>query len=57
MSERAIKTVQLKNQAKSAVSPAEKKCYFGFDMAKNVNFKLSGDEFFMISISKIITPL
>ena len=26
MSERAIKTVQLKNQAKSAVSPAEKKC-------------------------------
>ena len=34
--------------AESAVSPAEKKCYFGFDMAKNVNFKLSGDEFFMM---------
>ena len=39
--------------AEIAVSPAEKKCYFGFDMAKNVNFKLSGDEFFMTSISKI----
>ena len=43
--------------AESAVSPAEKKCYFGFDMAKNVNFKLSGDEFFMMSISKIMVPL
>ena len=41
----------------SAVSPAEKKCYFGFDMAKIVNFKLSGDEFFMMSISKIMVPL
>ena len=39
------------------MSPAEKKCYFGFDMAKNVNFKLSGNEFFMISISKIMVPL
>ena len=39
------------------MSPAEKKCYFGFDMAKNVNFKLSGDEFFMISISKVMVPL
>ena len=39
------------------MSPAEKKCYFGFDMAKNVNFKLSGDEFFMMSISKIMVPL
>ena len=39
------------------MSPAEKECYFGCDMAKNVNFKLSGDEFFMISISKIIVPL
>jgi len=39
------------------VSPAEKKCYFGFDMAKNVNFKLSGDEFFMMAISKIVVPL
>ena len=39
------------------MSPAEKKCYFGFDMAKIVNFKLSGDEFFMISISKIMVPL
>ena len=28
------------------MSPAEKKCYLGFDMAKNVNIKLSGDEFF-----------
>ena len=39
------------------VSPAEKKCYFGFGMAKNVNFKLSEDEFFMMSISKIMVPL
>ena len=36
------------------MGPEEKKCYFGFDMAKNVNFKLSVDEFFMMSISKII---
>ena len=43
--------------AESAVSPAEKKCYFGFDMAKIVNFKLSGDEFFMMSTSKIMVPL
>ena len=28
------------------MSPAETKCCFGFDMAKNVNFKSSGDEFF-----------
>ena len=27
---------------------------FGFDMAKNVNIELSGDEFFMMSISKIM---
>ena len=26
-------------------------------VAKNVNFKLSGDEFFMMSISKIMVPL
>ena len=26
-------------------------------MAKNVDFKLSGDEFFMMSISKIMVPL
>ena len=26
-------------------------------MAKNVNIKLSGDEFFMMSISKIMVPL
>ena len=39
------------------MSQAEKKCYFGFDMAKIVNFKLTGDEFFMISISKIMVPL
>jgi hypothetical protein len=32
------------------VSPAEKKCYFGFDMAKNVNIKLIGDEFFFHDI-------
>jgi len=38
------------------VSPAEKKCYFDFDMAKNVIFKLSGDEFVMMSISKIMVP-
>ena len=43
--------------AVSAVSLAEEKCCFGFDMAKNVNFKLSGDEFFMMSISKIMVPL
>ena len=43
--------------AESAVSLAEKKCYFGFDMAKNVNIKLSGNEFLMMSISKIIVPL
>ena len=43
--------------AESPVSPAEKRCYFGFDMAKIVNFKLSGDEFFMMSISKIMVPL
>ena len=36
--------------AESAVSLAEEKCCFGFDMAKNVNFELSGDEFFMMSI-------
>ena len=35
------------------MSPAEKKCYFGFDMAKKVNIKLSGDEFFIMSISKM----
>ena len=39
------------------MNPAEKKCYFGFDMAKNGDFKLSGDEFFMMSISKIMVPL
>ena len=39
------------------MSPAEKKCYCGFDMAKNVNIKLSGDEFFMMPISKIMVPL
>jgi hypothetical protein len=39
------------------VSPAEKKCYFGFDMAKNMNIKLSGDEFFMMPNSKIMLPL
>ena len=27
-----------------------------FTVAKNVNFKLSGDEFFMMSISKIMVP-
>ena len=26
-------------------------------VAKNVNFRLSGEEFFMISISKIMVPL
>ena len=49
--------LRLWSWAESAVSPAEKKCYFGFDMAKNVNFKLSGDEFFMMSISKMMVPL
>ena len=39
------------------MSPAEKKRYFGFDMAKNVSIELSGDEFFMMSISKIMVPL
>ena len=33
----------------------EEKCYFGFHM--NVNFKLSEEDFFMISISKIVVPL
>jgi hypothetical protein len=35
----------------------EKKLYFGFDSSKNVNFKLIGEDFFMISISKIMVPL
>ena len=39
------------------MSPAEKKCYFGFASGKNMNFKLSGVEFFMTSISKIMVPL
>ena len=30
---------------------------FGFDSGKNVNFKLIGYDFFMISISKIMVPL
>ena len=49
-----IYSVTLKSWAESVVSPAEKKCYFGFH---NVNFKLSGVEFFMMSISKIVVPL
>ena len=49
--------VLIYSKAESAVSPAEKNCCFGFDMAKSVNSKLSGDEFFMISISKIMVPL
>ena len=52
-----VSFVLIYSEAESAVSPAEKKCYFGFDMAKNVNFKFSGDEFFMMSISKIMVPL
>jgi hypothetical protein len=45
--------------AESAVSVAEKKCIFCFDsaVAKNVNFELNGDKFFMMSISKIMVPL
>ena len=39
------------------MSLAEKNCCFGFDVAKSVNFKLSGDEFFIMSISKIMVPL
>ena len=39
------------------MSPVEKKCYFGFHSGKNVNFKLSGDEFFIMSISKIMVAL
>ena len=34
--------------AEYKVSETEEKCYFGFDSGKNVNFKLSGEDFFMI---------
>ena len=34
-----------------------KKWHFDFDSGKNVNFKLIGEDFFMISISKIMMPL
>ena len=34
--------------AEHKVSDTEEKCYFGFDSGKNVNFKLSGEDFFMI---------
>ena len=34
----------------------EKKWHFGFDSGKNVNFKFIGEDFFMISISKIRFP-
>ena len=43
--------------AEHEVSDTEEKCYFGFDSGKNINFKLSGEDFFMISISKMMVPL
>ena len=39
------------------LTASEKKCHFVFDSGKNVNFKLIGEDFFMISISKIMVPL
>ena len=39
------------------VSDTEEKCYFGFDSGKNVDFKLNGEDFFMISISKMMVLL
>ena len=39
------------------MSLAEKKCIFVLTVAKNVNFELNGDKFFMMSISKIMVPL
>ena len=38
------------------MSPVEKKCYFGFDMAKSVNFKLSGDDFNLKNNGAIVIP-
>ena len=39
------------------MGPAEKKCYFGFDMAKkNVNFKLSGDDVNLKNNDVIVIP-
>ena len=32
------------------MSHTEENCYFGFDSGKNVNFKLSGEDFFMVCI-------
>ena len=40
---------------KIQLTAPEKKCHFGFDSGKNVNFKLIGEDFFMVSISKIFS--
>ena len=39
------------------LTASEEKCHFGFDSGKNVNFKSIGEDFFIISISKIMVPL
>ena len=36
--------------AEHKVSDTEEKCYFGLDSGKNVNFKLSVEDFFMIHL-------
>ena len=44
------------NWEQQLIAP-EKKWHVGFDSGINVNIKLIGEDFFMISISKIMTPL
>ena len=37
--------------------PLKRNVFLVLTVAKNVNFKLSGEDFFKISISKIMVPL